>query len=168
MPLRAGWIASIQDTGEKSLIVAHHILALREGIYTTPMQLLKLVYICHGGHLWAFDEPLLEETVEAWRYGPVVPTVYHNFKIFRDKPIALKTAIQTDLSSSERNVIRAFEKAHRKYSGIQLSSMTHAPGTPWDRTVKSEGEGADIPNELIRDYYVGLLREGNRFRERGR
>lgn len=157
----------IPDIG-KTIAVAHHILWLRQEVDTTPMQLIKLVYICHGGSLWAFDEPLFDEPVEAWRYGPVVPSVYHNFKIFRDNPITLKTARQTHLDASERKVILAFEKAHHSYSGIQLSSMTHAPGTPWDRTVKGKGEGAVIPNKLIRDYYIDLLGEGRRFSERGR
>ena len=163
MPILASRIANIEDTGEKSLLVSHHILALRWQIDTTPMQLIKLVYICHGGYLWAFNKPLLDEPVEAWRYGPVVPTVYHAFKNFRDRPIRLKATRQTDLSSSEQHAISVFAKAHREYSGIQLSSMTHAPGTPWDRTVKDVGEGAVIPNELIRDYYVDLLGMGSDF-----
>lgn len=165
---RAGWIASIQDTSEKSLIVAHHILWSRRKVDTTPMQLIKLVYICHGGSLWLRNEALLDEPVKAWRYGPVVPSVYHAFKAFGDRPIRLQPAEQTELQNSERHIIYRFERAHRKYDGIQLSSMTHAPGTPWDRTVKSDGEGSVIPNELIRDYYVDLLGEGRRFRERGR
>ena len=168
MPLRASWIANIPDVGAKSLLVSHHILALRQQIETTPMQLIKLVYICHGGHLWALDEPLLDEPVEAWRYGPVVPTVYHTFKRFGNRSIQLTATHQANLSDSEQHLISVFTKAHIKYSGIQLSSMTHAPGTPWDRTVKAAGEGAVIPNKLIRDYYVDLLGDGRRFRERGR
>lgn len=53
----------------------------------TPMQLIKLVYVAHGLMLGAFGRPLLDEPVEAWQYGPVVPSVYHALKSFRSSPV---------------------------------------------------------------------------------
>lgn len=46
----------------------------------TPLQVIKMVYIAHGYSLALLDEPLVEEAVEAWRYGPVLPSVYHTVK----------------------------------------------------------------------------------------
>ena len=58
--------------------VAEQILWLRgREIETTPMHVLKLVYLCHGWCLGFTGEALINEPVEAWTYGPVVPTVYH-------------------------------------------------------------------------------------------
>lgn len=55
-------------------------LAKDEGRSVTPMQLLKLVYFAYGWY-WAFaDDRLLDERVQAWKYGPVVPSVYHEFE----------------------------------------------------------------------------------------
>ena len=47
------------------------------------LKLVKLVYIAHGWHLGLYDEidrPLIREDVEAWKYGPVVRSVYDAFK----------------------------------------------------------------------------------------
>ena len=156
---------SVPDIGP-SLTVAHQILWLRRDTTTTPMQIIKLVYICHGCTLGWTDEPLLEESVEAWRYGPVVPSVYHSFKAFGDQPITLTTAEQAELTSQQKKLIATFERPHRELDGLQLSAMTHARGTPWDRTIKSRGEGAVIPNALIKNYYHRMLT--GKLRLRGR
>ena len=50
------------------------------GVPVDPLKLQKLIYFAHGWHLAVTGEPLLDENVEAWPYGPVVPTVYHEFK----------------------------------------------------------------------------------------
>jgi len=39
-----------------------------------------------GMHLF-FNRFLFREEIEAWKYGPVIPGIYHQFKMFRDKLI---------------------------------------------------------------------------------
>src|SRR5256885_15287234 len=60
----------------------------------TPMKLQKLIYFAHGWY-WAIkNEPLIDESVEAWKYGPVIPSVYHAFKHYGTDSIkSLKTDI---------------------------------------------------------------------------
>ena len=48
----------------------------------TPLKIQKLVYIAHGWHLAIYEEPLIVELVEAWKWGPVIPLLYHEFKNF--------------------------------------------------------------------------------------
>ena len=48
----------------------------------TPMQLLKLTYIAHGYSLGLQSTPLIENKVEAWKFGPVIPDLYHSIKEF--------------------------------------------------------------------------------------
>ena len=151
---------------DRSIAVAHQILWLRRNIETTPMQVLKLVYICHGVVLGYHEEPLIDEPVEAWRYGPVIPSVYHSFKYFRDNPIATTPAEQGGLTERDKGVIKQVELIHRRYSGIQLSTLTHARGTPWDITVRRTGPGSTIPNGRIQTYYAQLLRGGTRAKGR--
>lgn len=50
------------------------------GIGLTPMKLLKLVYIAHGWHRGYFSENLINDAVQAWRYGPVIPDLYRKVK----------------------------------------------------------------------------------------
>ncbi|MEH2444259.1 MAG: type II toxin-antitoxin system antitoxin SocA domain-containing protein [Nostoc sp.] len=39
----------------------------------TNMKVQKLLYYAQNLHLAMYDEPLFEEEIQAWRYGPVCP-----------------------------------------------------------------------------------------------
>src|ERR1700676_3931940 len=72
-----------------ALAVANWFLAraAADGKSLDPMKLQKLIYFAHGWSLALTDIPLIEEHPEAWDYGPVIPSVYHEFKLFGRKPI---------------------------------------------------------------------------------
>ena len=69
--------------------VANYFLdcAKEDGESLTLLKLVKLVYLAHGWHLGLTGDPLIKENVEAWRYGPVVPSIYHDLKIFGNNAI---------------------------------------------------------------------------------
>src|SRR5687767_14250246 len=62
-------------------------IALRENIPITHLKLQKLLYFAHGWYLALTGEPLFEDKVEAWQFGPVIPPVYHQFKKYGNQPI---------------------------------------------------------------------------------
>ncbi len=92
--------------------------------------------------------------MEAWPYGPVVPSIYHRYKSFGGDPI---TAVPIDCSDKfddwQRGLITDVAEAYGTYTALQLSNITHQPGTPWDIMRREYGTGTIIPNELIRDWY---------------
>ena len=51
------------------------------------MKLQKMIYFANGWALGVTGEPLIDERFEAWQYGPVVPSIYHQFKAFGRRPI---------------------------------------------------------------------------------
>ena len=53
-----------------------------EGIPLTPMQAIKLVYFAHAWNLGFFQRPLIDEPVEAWKFGTVIPSLYQSLKIY--------------------------------------------------------------------------------------
>ena len=61
----------------------------------TNLKLQKLLYFAYGLHLVLFEKPLFEdEYFEAWQYGPVLRSVYKEFKNFgKDNPIAINYRI---------------------------------------------------------------------------
>src|SRR5882762_236012 len=66
----------------KSIANVFLALAEAEGKHLTPLQLIKLVYIAHGWYLALTQKPLISEQAEAWQYGPVIPSLYQEFKGF--------------------------------------------------------------------------------------
>lgn len=124
------------------------------------MQLIKLVYIAHGWHLGLTSKPLVNENVQAWQYGPVLESLYRAYRCFGSGVIpaglqAFPVALENE--SALAPFLDSVWKAYSKYSGGQLSTLTHVPGTPWDITWNKNGgcqrRGAVIENDLIREHY---------------
>ncbi len=70
--------------------VANYFLSLvneDQGEGITNMKMQKLVYYAQGFSLAMLNKPLFEEPIEAWQYGPVVPTLYHAFKKYGNVPL---------------------------------------------------------------------------------
>lgn len=148
----------------KSLSVAQYILDQCKEVghgAITPMQLIKLVYIAHGYMLGKHGRPLLGEQVQAWRYGPVVASVYHAVKCFGSEVVEEVPGAKKgfEFSQDEQKVMESVAKDYGKYNGITLSSATHTPGTPWDQTWSEIGKNGPISNDLIENFYEQILRK---------
>ncbi len=149
-----------EETTPKSVspeYVAERILWLRPEGETTPMHVLKLVYLCHGWMLGINGIALINEPVEAWIYGPVVPTIYHRYKSFGGDTISTERINREGpFSESQRDIIKDVVSAYKDYTALQLSDITHQKDTPWDFVCRQYGAGSIIPNELINDHYRRL------------
>lgn len=148
-----------QHNVQKARTVAEQVLWLRQDMDTTPMHVIKLVYLCHGWMLGICERPLIVEPAEAWRYGPVVPAVYRAYKSFGGDPI---DTVPTDLGEAfdekQTELMDAVLRAYREYTPWDLSAITHQPGTPWHAVYRGgRGAGAIIPNKLIRKHYKARI-----------
>lgn len=148
---------------KSSLAVANRFLELakNKGDTLTPMQLLKLVYIAHGWMLGLYGRPLIKDEVQAWQYGPVIPSLYKAVKSYRSQPVVgpLPTRGSNDaLDADEQNIIDQVFDLYGNYSGPALSRITHAAGTPWSMTYEPKTFGIEISNDLIEDHYQKLAK----------
>ena len=141
-------------------------LAKSSGETISSMKLQKLVYYANGWYAGHTGESLIDEAIEAWQYGPVIPSLYHAFKGFGSGPI---TSPATDFNTSSfafdvvstptEEPIRSFLtnvwNSYGGFTALKLSEMTHAPDSPWDQTWKQCGgtKGAAIPPQLIVDHF---------------
>lgn len=132
-------------------------LAKDSGLSLTPMQLLKLVFIAHGWMLGLYGEPLIADDVQAWKYGPVIPRLYRSIRHFRDKPVkgVLGSEDDVDLTDFEHDLISQVYKNYGQYTGIELSTLTHQPGSPWALTYQDDVPDLKISDEVIKHYYAG-------------
>lgn len=142
--------------GAKS--VARHILACvdENGGALTPMQLLKLVYIRHGWTLGLLSLPLFSDPVEAWRYGPVVPAVYREYRRFGGGAIvrSVQQPARGAFGSRQRSIIGQVLEKYGSFTGLELSALTHQPGIP--RHITRKAGVVRISNDLIEQHYKQL------------
>lgn len=121
------------------------------------MKLTKLVYIAHGWAFVTFERGLFNERIEAWKYGPVVPTIYQATKRFGRKEIPLNLIEETEPSPLDKDTQAFLEDLFDKYgdlSGIELSRLTHEYGSPWHQVYVPNVPIVEIPDKLIREYYL--------------
>lgn len=139
-----------------------------------------MVYIAHGWHLAYFDKPLVEdEDAEAWEFGPVFPSLYHEFKYRGRMPIIELATILSikdrknlsfekkipNILKSDNQTIQLLDTIWEVYgnlTGAALSSLTHRENSPWAE-VRAESNGkrnTNIDNEIIKKYYKKLKSNG--------
>ena len=139
--------------------VAHEILQNNKAAKrkTTPLQIIKLAYLAHGWHLAFFGEDLFPDQVEAWPYGPVIPTLYNKVRKYRGNPIDTELFSNkvniSELPDDQQRVINEVMRVYGKNNGMQLSTLTHKEGTPWSNTPL----GNVVPNELIKEHFTEIL-----------
>jgi uncharacterized phage-associated protein len=149
-------------------------LAKKDGERVTQMQVQKLVYFAYGWYLAITGKRLIDEWVEAWEWGPVIPSIYQAFKRFGSSPIT-EPAAEVDLTNGKagyvpvriqstdpdrdelaRQVVKRVWDIYGKYSASALSNMTHVPDSPWSQTPDKDIKGTNIDDHLIYDYFRKL------------
>jgi len=156
-------------------------LADRDGKGLDPMKIQKLVYFGHGWHLALRDAPLIKERIEAWEYGPVIPPLYGQFKKFGNgriteralkvefeglkvsyKVATINTQADEAANADTKALLERIWEVYGALSGIQLSNLTHAEGSPWALTM-AQNPGQRhlvIDDDLIKEDFKKRLAEG--------
>lgn len=164
--------------GYSAKAVANYFIdkAKRAGNPVDHLKLQKLVYLAHGWHLALHENnaPLVEnEYPEAWKYGPVFPSVYHELKEHGGRPIK-ERATEVDVNEdgqfytftpvipsvdeeTSRFLDRVFE-VYKNCPGVRLSRMTHKPDSPWAEARKRSNRINEniLPKDLIEHFQEQL------------
>ncbi len=136
--------------------------ARREGIGLSPMKLLKMTYIAHGYHLGFFSEPLFKSSIEAWKYGPVIPQLYHFVKKYGRANVNLDgISIYSfeNVSKADSDFLKVIWVNYKGFSALELSDLTHKEKTPWQKSFDNQLKEALIPNDDIEKYYSKLIKQ---------
>jgi len=144
-------------------------LAYRDKETITPLKMQKLVYFAHGWHLAITGKPLLQEPIQAWQYGPVISSLYQQFKECGSSPITFPASILTQGSylpaeldregnpadvAMARQIIERVWKQYHRYSASALTTFTHSDDTPWALVPTKDLPEQIIPNDSIRNYFA--------------
>lgn len=151
-------------------------IAQQEGVSLTPLGLMKRCYIAHGFMLAILNqntEGTKLDRVQAWKYGPVFPSIYYQFNKYGNKPITEKCSVNElsedqngectflkitpTLQNEEKQLVcKAVWDRYKDATPSELVHILHAPGTPWHR-VYEEGKNNEIPDSYTKEYYDILL-----------
>lgn len=122
-------------------VLSNNILirAKKERIPVTPMKLQKLLYYTCVKYAQETGQTPISELFEVWQYGPVVPSVYSEFKSFGSSPI---TKLAQDAKGKSKIVNEGFNprlkrcidtvwRKYKDYTGVELSQRTHQRDSGW-------------------------------------
>lgn len=155
-------------------IVANAVLsrANRNGVALTNLDIQKMLYLLHGRFLQETGQPLVSGEFQAWEYGPVHRVLYDAFKANKDAPIDAPAKRLdpirrrfVELPRLDNPQVEDFLDANLphllSWPTFKLVQITHAPGTPWSRTMEAGAEhtnlGMVITNEMIARHFEGAM-----------
>lgn len=155
-----------QDRKLEGIDIAKYILSKTK---CTQLKLQKLVYLCFADYLCDTDKKLFTDPIYAFKYGPVVDTVYERYKQYGYKPIEEdKENIDAKISEMPAKSrilfaedgtgkIISIDNTLRKYGHLtagQLVDLTHKESTPWTMTPKRASMFySEIKPEVIKQYH---------------
>lgn len=137
------------------------------------LKLQKLLYFIQAYYL-AFTpshKPCFSEEIEAWNFGPVVPSVYHEFKSFGGGDIPYvnsyyKLGNENNLwsieevpfddnciSKEDKKIINDIIDKFSAFSAAELVELTHHQA-PW-KDAYLPRQNVVITKDAIREYFNG-------------
>lgn len=136
-----------------------------DGVAITPMKLIKLVYIAHGWYLGLFGKKLIDEHIQAWKYGPVIKSIYREYKSFGSSPIrfySTNTPVNSKIDDEDVKFLEAVWVKYSRFDGAYLSALTHMKGTPWDMAYIPGLYDLVISPNNIEKYYTDLYKNSQK------
>lgn len=111
------------------------VKAYEDGIEAemTNMKVQKLLYYSQCLYLALYDEPLFEDEIQAWRYGPVCPPAYKFYSKFEAEQLPVPTQeFMLEIPDEPKQVLEEIWGYFGGYHAYRLSDMTHGE-FPWKK-----------------------------------
>ena len=121
----------------------------------TPMKLQKLLYYCQGYSLALTGKAMFPEAIEAWKNGPVVDSVYQEYKKYKNEIIpANDTKTFKDIDETVKSIVKLVVDEKKWLSAYALSDATHRE-LPWKSTFEAEAyfHNDVISQEKIKNFF---------------
>ncbi len=145
--------------------VSNYFIALSNstGNLISNLKLQKLMYYAQAWYLALYGVRLFDADFEAWIHGPVLPSLYRDYKRFGWKAIEREDLDESSIGQLEREfgieVTQFLNEIVEEYFGLsayELERLTHKED-PWlmARAGLSADEACDriISDESMRDFY---------------
>lgn len=128
------------------------------GELISNLKLQKLVYYAQGFHLAIEGESLFTESIEAWAHGPVVPELYHEYKVYGSGAIPPPDGFDPESIDGEtRSLLDEVYAVFGQFSAWKLRNMTHEE-PPWTEAYIEGGTGI-ITKKSMKKYFTTLVQD---------
>jgi uncharacterized phage-associated protein len=118
--------------------------SFNQGFEITPMKLQKMLYFLYRDYLQRTKEPLFTERFMAWKYGPVLDSVYQIFKQYRSNTIKQYGGysgqiciIKEESNKIFKNILSDIWDKCKNFDGIHLSTLTHSEDGAWIKAFRN-------------------------------
>lgn len=157
----------LEDRKLKGIDIAKYILTKKK---CSHLKLEKLVYFCYAEYMHIFKEKLFSDKIYAFKYGPVVESVYEKYKGQKEEIDGSDIKDDYDVMSLRSRVLFAhdgvkklevIERTLDMYgdkTASELVSLTHKIRTPWSSVEK--GMYTEIPDKAILELHVNEMSIG--------
>lgn len=143
--------------------VAKYFLARSDSEAGDLLSNLKLQKLCYyaAGIFAAVREPdeptLFKSSINAWQHGPVVPSLYHEYKKHGAGGIPPETDFDFSVfDEADRKILDDVYNFYGQYSAWKLREMTHGEA-PW---IDAYGKADDkITPEALRAFFLNEVGE---------
>jgi uncharacterized phage-associated protein len=102
----------------------------------TNMKVQKLLYYSQSLYLALNNEPLFDEEIQAWRYGPVCPPAYRFYSEFEAQQLPVPGEdFWQQIPDAIKKLLEEVWESFGGYHAYLLSDMTHVE-FPWKKARK--------------------------------
>jgi uncharacterized phage-associated protein len=121
-----------------------------DGHPISNLQLQKILYYIQSAFLKKEHRALFDDEIEAWKFGPVVRSVYRAYCGYGSSLIYESEPPDAVFLPEESMLMDRVIDEKRGLSAWELVMQTHAQGTPWERMTHGNANGkVVIPKEMI-------------------
>lgn len=121
--------------------------------HPTNLKLNKLAYYAQGHSYARFNRPLFNENIQAWKYGPVVPSIYKEFQVYGNNGIPKATRELPKFTEEDAELLLDVAREYGQYTASALTAKTHKQGTPWQQIFKPGVHNTVISKDSIAEYF---------------
>lgn len=140
--------------------------AVDENIYISQQQLQKMMYFANGYHLARYGRPLVAENFEAWKNGPVIPSLFRLYIFYGSEKIFTTSRIQESqkdrdnlklLNDEALHVINYTIKTISELSEKDWGPWAHSFLAPWARSNSMRTKTLVISSQSIAEHFSKFL-----------
>ena len=133
----------------------------------SPKKIQKLVYYAYAWYLTLMNDSdndlskrLFDEQILAWVHGPVIYSIYQEYKSYRFNEVPKSNIDKSDYDDDVDDVLRQVWDVYGDFNANELESITHQE-EPW---IKARGGLGPLENgyealddKVIYSYYLGQM-----------